>query len=73
MPYGKSESGNLRLVKLNKMRKVRDLGLRELALASGVHFSSISRYENGLLAKTSHAEQLAAALGCPLSSLIGSK
>lgn len=52
-------------------RQQRGLSLRKLAAASGVHYTTLSRFEHGLIPGEAHLARLAAALKVPVSRLRG--
>lgn len=53
-------------------RRLRGYTIRELAMESGVHFVSISRYEtNKRVPSVLNLTKLARALGCKVDDLIG--
>ena len=48
---------------LRDLRVRRGLSVRQLAARSGVHYTTLSRFENGLALREEHVRALADALG----------
>ena len=48
---------------LRDLRTRRGLSVRQLAARSGVHYTTLSRFENGLAPREAHVRALADALG----------